>query len=77
MSDALVGTRLWHSIWSLVQKLEASAPEGTVIVVDLETIGGQTYRPGLLQERPPWVVLDDVPRGSEADPGRRQTVFRP
>ena len=63
----LEGNRLWHRVWSLAEQVRAKTPEGTVGVVDIETVDGRTFRPWVLQEQPPWVLIEVGPESPPTD----------
>lgn len=76
MDGQLVDGGLWHSVWSLGEKLRQDAPEGMIIAVDIESVGGDRYRPIVLQERPPWVVIEVLVSPTRAEDDREIVFVR-
>jgi len=67
---------LWHRVWLLAEKVKGSATEGAVAVVDIEMVNGHSFRPAVLQERPPWIVIEiPEPGAAMDDTSAREVVF--
>jgi hypothetical protein len=52
--------QFWHDVSGLATKFRQDDPEGLVAVVEIHTFDGQTYRPSVLQRRPPWILFEVV-----------------
>jgi hypothetical protein len=66
------GEAFWATIAATAARYREAAPEGTTIVVEIETFDGERFLPLGVQRYPPWIIFET---GDPEDVATREVYF--